>query len=122
MNARIIHHVEYLALTLILVGAALWQRGALGTWFWILLVLPDLIGFGPTMFMRRPERRGALPPVAVPFYNVAHTFTVPMAAWIAILLLAQGDPWPLLGWLIHIAVDRTLGFGLRAADGTQALI
>jgi hypothetical protein len=24
-----------------------------------------------------------------------------------------------LGWLTHIAIDRTFGYGLRAADGTR---
>jgi hypothetical protein len=31
------------------------------------------------------------------------------------------NPWPLLGWAIHISVDRFLGFGLRGDDGGQAV-
>jgi hypothetical protein len=27
----------------------------------------------------------------------------------------------LFGWLLHVAVDRLLGFGLRGDDGGQAL-
>jgi len=38
------------------------------------------------------------------------------------LLLIAGNPWPLLGWLLHISVDRLVGFGLRGEDGGQALI
>lgn len=33
MNVRVVHHVEYLALSLVLVGAALWQKDQLTVWF-----------------------------------------------------------------------------------------
>jgi hypothetical protein len=36
--------------------------------------------------------------------------------------ITGGNPWPLLGWLLHISVDRLVGFGLRGDDGGQALI
>ena len=55
MRARLVHHSEYLALALLLIGAAVWQKDQITAWFW------------------------------------------------------------------HIAVDRTIGDGLRGADGGQAL-
>ena len=45
-----------------------------------------------------------------------------VAVWFALLLLFTGNPWPLLGWLLHISLDRLMGFGLRGDDGGQALI
>jgi hypothetical protein len=52
---------------------------------------------------------------------VWHSFT-PLAIAVALaLLIPLGSAWPLLGWGTHIAVDRLLGFGLRGADGGQAL-
>jgi hypothetical protein len=55
-------------------------------------------------------------------YNVWHTFTLPLVIGVVLILLIPfGSPWPLLGWLIHISVDRFLGFGLRGDDGGQAI-
>lgn len=119
---RVIHHGEYLVLTLLLVGAAIWQRDALTVWFWVLLIAPDVVGFLPSVFYGVAPRGGLIAPQVVPWYNASHTFTIPLLLWAAMVLLALGGGWPLLGWLIHIAADRTLGFGLRGDDGGQALL
>ena len=58
---------------------------------------------------------------AVPVYDAFHTLTVPVALWVA-GVSAGLAPWPLLGWPIHIAAERALGFGLLGPDGGQALI
>ncbi len=121
-RARLLHHVEYLAVLVVLIAAAVWHRGELTAWFWVFLVAPDVVGFAPGLLVGAPPRKGYLPPRAVPWYNLAHTFTLPLAAWAVVLLLTQGDPWPILGWLVHIAADRTLGFGLRGDDGGQAVL
>jgi hypothetical protein len=116
-----IHRVEYLAITLLLVGAAIWQKAEIGGAFWFFLLAPDLFGLVPASLMGRAPARGSLPPRGVWLYNVWHTFTIPVVAWIALLLIFAGNPWPLLGWLLHISADRFLGFGLRGDDGGQAV-
>jgi hypothetical protein len=122
MRARVVHHSEYLALALILVGAAIWQKDQITAWFWFWLVAPDLFGLVPAFLFGAAPAKGHLPPRAVWLYNLWHNFTLPAVVWTALLLLFAGDPWPLLGWLLHIAADRALGFGLRGEDGGQALI
>ncbi|HJW48630.1 MAG TPA: DUF4260 family protein [Candidatus Limnocylindria bacterium] len=122
MRARIVHHSEYLALSLLLIGAAVWQKDQITAWFWFWLLAPDLFGYVPAFFFGRPPAKGYLPPRAVWLYNLWHNFTLPVALFVALLLLFAGNPWPLLGWLLHISVDRLVGFGLRGEDGGQALI
>lgn len=86
------------------------------------LAAPDLFGLVPAMLIGRAPAKGWLPPRGVAVYNVWHTFTVPILAWVVALLLLPLDPWPLLGWLLHVSLDRTIGYGLRGPDGGQALI
>jgi hypothetical protein len=122
MRARIVHHSEYLALSLLLIGAAVWQKDQITAWFWFWLLAPDLFGYVPAFFFGRPPAKEHLPPRAVWLYNLWHNFTLPVALFAALLLLVAGNPWPILGWLLHISVDRLMGFGLRGDDGGQALI
>ena len=88
--------------------------------FWFFLIAPDLPllggmggGLGP----------GRLNPRAVPFYNATHRLWEPLALAAVAPLLPS--PWRFgwlagaAAWLLHIAVDRLLGFGLRDAQGYQ---
>jgi hypothetical protein len=121
-QATAIHRIEYLAASLILVGAAISQKDQLGWAFWLFLLAPDLFGLVPASLLGRAPARGYLPPRGVWLYNVWHTFTLPLVIGVVLILLIPfGSPWPLLGWLIHISVDRFLGFGLRGDDGGQAI-
>ena len=122
MRARIVHHSEYLALALLLIGAAVWQKDQITAWFWFWLAAPDLFGLVPAFLFGASPAKGYLPPRGVWLYNLWHNFTIPVVVWIALLFLLAGNPWPLLGWLLHIAADRTLGFGLRGADGGQGVL
>ena len=121
-QAIAIHRTEYLALALILVGVAIVGKDQLGWVFWLFLLAPDLFGLLPASFMGRAPARGYLPRRGVWLYNVWHSFTPPLVIGVAVMLLIPfGSPWPLLGWAVHISVDRFLGFGLRGDDGGQAL-
>lgn len=120
MTPRLIHVVEYALIAAVLAFVAYARGDQLGVAFWVLLLAPD-IGLVLAPVLGRMPGRGAIPPRAVPIYNIAHTFTVPVVLWLA-SLAAGIAPWPLLGWLIHISADRALGFGLRGPDGGQALI
>jgi phosphotransferase system glucose/maltose/N-acetylglucosamine-specific IIC component len=95
--------------TLLVAGAMLyWMTG--GSWwlFALLLFTPDvsMLGylFGPGI--------GAV------VYNVFHAYPLPVA--LAIFALLVGVPLVLsvaLVWLVHIGLDRLLGYGLKYPDG-----
>lgn len=124
MNAWVIQRSEYLALTLVLIATAIYMRDQLGWAYWVFLVAPDVFGLVPAMFFGKSPGRGYIPPRAVWLYNLWHTFTVPILLWVllALLFTMVGSPWPLLGWLTHISLDRMLGFGLRGSDGGQGFV
>ena len=123
MSARLIHHAEYALLFAALVGVAVWQRDGLVAWvFWPLLLAPDVLGYVPAHFMGTVPEKGALPPRGVWLYNGWHTFVLPLVIGGALTVVSGAVPWSLLGWPIHIALDRALGFGLRAADGRQGVL
>ncbi len=95
-------------------GAAIWA-GLLG------LIGPDLAflaGIG------QPNEPGLLSARAVPAYNPVHRLWLPVIMLAAVIADGQsgGQAAPYvaasLGWLAHIALDRALGFRLRAADGS----
>jgi hypothetical protein len=81
-------------------------------------LMPDL---GLFAGMQRGLQKGQLAPRAVPIYNALHRFVGPVV--LAALTLAGVFPalWlsAALGWALHIAIDRAVGYGLRGADGFQ---
>jgi hypothetical protein len=84
-----------------------------------------VFGVGPDLALLygggRDLAQGQLHPRAVPLYNLVHRFWGPLAlAALAVLglipnLLLIGA----LTWLFHIALDRSVGYGLRTHDGYQ---
>src|SRR5688572_2533633 len=95
--------IEGLAAFAVAVGA-FYMLG--GNWwlFAALILAPDLSMFGLLAGYRVGSR----------VYNVAHTYTLPLAlgtvAWLT------GTGWLVivaLVWIAHIGVDRALGYGLR---------
>lgn len=94
-------------------GAAAWTALAGG------LIAPDLT-FLATAGAREAVSRGQLPRRAVAFYNTAHRTWIPLAlagACAVAPLNAVAVSAFLLGWMLHIAVDRIAGYGLRGKDG-----
>jgi hypothetical protein len=88
-----------------------------GGWHALAFALaPDaalLLGIAPGL------ARGRLHPRAVPLYNALHVFAGPLLlGTVAILWL--GAPWLVgaLAWAAHVAVDRSLGIGLRTPEGS----
>jgi hypothetical protein len=95
-------------------GATLWTAplGLLG---------PDLaflVGIG------QETEHGRLPTKAVAVYNLVHRPWLPLVLVVVVSVdgqsTAQAAPYFVAGlaWLVHIALDRALGFGLRAEDGS----
>ena len=52
-------------------------------------------------------------------YNLTHTILVWGAAFVVLWVLSGAVYLPLLGWLGHIAVDRAVGYGLRAQPSVE---
>lgn len=106
--------VSLLALAISEVG-----KHHLGPWpILFFVVFPDLsflAGAGVK------TEHGRLAPRAVPIYNFVHRPVVPLA----LIAAASFDVVPVfwfvagLSWLVHIAIDRVVGYGLRTADGWQ---
>ena len=87
------------------------------TWFALLFaILPDvalIYGAAPGL------ETGRLHPRAVRFYNVMHSFLIPVALMIVGLWLTPFVFVAGVTWAAHIAWDRGLGYGLRTRAGYQ---
>jgi hypothetical protein len=80
------------------------------TLFWF--IWPDVAAFVPIGFAMRGRRQW--PRWGSTLYNWLHTFLT-WGAVFAIWSVARGSiQWPLLGWAAHLAMDRAVGFTLRA--------
>lgn len=106
--------IGYAALAVALLIACLvvegpwWQAVAFG-------LMPDLALLGG---FSKGLAKGQLHPRWVPFYNALHMFVAPSAVGVAFLALGLSPLGP-LAWALHIAWDRTVGYGLRTRDGFQ---
>ncbi|MEU6672637.1 DUF4260 family protein [Streptomyces sp. NPDC046925] len=85
-------------------------------------IAPDLSFF---VGASGPHRHGQLPRGTVGAYNLVHRPVGPLVWMTVVALLADGPgqnaaPFTFgLAWLLHIALDRSLGYGLRTPDGWQ---
>lgn len=100
-------------------GAILQVQDHGGGWLALgFALMPDL---GLVAGIDRGLQKGQLAPGAVPIYNALHRFVGP--GLLALLVIAGVFPavWlsAALGWALHIAVDRAVGYGLRGSDGFQ---
>jgi Domain of unknown function (DUF4260) len=109
----------YAALTALLLAGAIAEILRDGTGVWQLFAFgaaPDLallVGIGPGL------EKGRLHPRAVPFYNAAHSFWGPAVLAVAAIALPAAWLVGALGWALHIALDRSVGYGMRTRDGFQ---
>jgi hypothetical protein len=115
-----LRRVASAALTSVLLAALVLAVADNGSWAAALLgaVGPDialLLGGGAGL------ARGQLHPRAVPFYNAAHRFWGPIALVAAASAGLVGPAFLVggLAWALHVALDRTVGYGLRDRDGFQ---
>ena len=103
MKPKLLLHFEGAAV--LLVASYLYYHTE-ASWrlFAALFLVPDLSMFGYLI----NRKVGAI------FYNLAHTYTAPLLAWL-ILLIIQQSPlyWLVLIWFAHIGWDRLLGYGLK---------
>lgn len=83
------------------------QTGASWWLFAILILAPDLSMLG----YLKDTKLGAR------CYNAAHTYLAPAILWGVLTLAGEplADPLALI-WVVHIAFDRVLGYGLKYPD------
>ncbi len=65
------------------------------------------------------DGQGRLNPAAVRAYNASHALVGPALLGLAGVLASPAALAAAALWLSHIGIDRALGYGLRAADGSQ---
>jgi hypothetical protein len=65
--------------------------------------------------------QGQLNPRAVPIYNAVHRFGLPALLIALASLDVIGLAWFIAGlaWALHVSLDRSVGYGLRDANGFQ---
>jgi hypothetical protein len=86
---------------------------------------PVAFGAGPDLALLlgagRDLERGLLHPRAVPAYNLLHRLWGPLALGVVAVAAGLSPVWVVgaLAWALHVAVDRTVGYGLRTPDGFQ---
>lgn len=88
------------------------------TWPWLVAFalapdLPLLAGMG------HGGVHGRINPRAVPAYNALHIYGGPMLLGVAAPALGPAALTAALAWGLHIAIDRSVGYGLRDRAGDQ---
>lgn len=109
-----LYRAEYGAISIAIIGYLVWRGLFVGgvdvfqTIFWVLF--PDLVSFIPVGLS---SKRREWPLWGVYLYDAVHN----VIAWGLVFALFwftfRIPSWPLFGWLGHITVDRTVGYGLR---------
>lgn len=108
-------------LAALLLAAIILEAVGHGTGYWQIAtfaVAPDValfLGVGTGL------AKGQLHPRAVAVYNLMHRFWGPLllAALASFGVISFGFFIGALAWGFHIAVDRSVGYGLRTRDGFQ---
>jgi hypothetical protein len=116
-----VRRVAFGVVAALLLAVAVLEAVNHGTGYWQLAAF----GFGPDIALLlgvgKGVEKGRLHPRAVRLYNLVHRF------WGPLLLVALGAAGviPLgylvggLAWAFHVALDRSVGYGLRTRDGYQ---
>lgn len=111
------YRIEYAVLTLVILGLLMW-RGFLTDSFglfeivltFFLALMPDVVFLVMAPYMKK----GKWPSWGSDVYNVFHSW-VPWFVVAGSMYAITGDLfWPLLGWALHLSLDRTTGYYLRA--------
>jgi hypothetical protein len=118
---RSFERAAYATLAASLLASVVYEALERGASDWLIVAFaigPDLaafLGFGKGL------AKGQLHPRAVRTYNAMHRFIAPIG--LAVLVVCGLAPHVLfagaLAWSFHIALDRTVGYGLRTHDGFQ---
>jgi|SRR5579862_3062587 len=112
---------EYALISLVIVGYLVWSYRSGISWVALAVliffaILPDLVPFVPIgLYSSKDAEKSAWPSWGAALYNTFHTILL-WALVFGIVWIVLGAPYlPLFGWLLHITLDRSMGFTLRAA-------
>lgn len=115
------YRAEYAVISAVIIGYLAWWSLRFGGIEWLYIVFwfvfPDLASFVP---MGLSSERRQWPSWGASLYNIFHTILVWVVVFAGAWILFGAAYWPLLGWLGHITIDRTAGYGLRASRQTIA--
>jgi hypothetical protein len=103
----------------LIVGAAATVAAVMLGSLWLLAawVAPDLAILAGGV--KAVDGQGRMSPAAVRGYNASHALAGPAALGLLSVLGVPGVLAVAALWLSHIGIDRSLGYGLRAPDGSQ---
>jgi hypothetical protein len=113
--------LAYAALAALLLTAIVLEVFEHDTGYWQIATF----GFAPDMALfygaSKGLTKGQLHPRAVGAYNLMHRVWGPLAmlAPAAFGLIGLGFFIGALAWAFHVALDRSIGYGLRTRDGFQ---
>ena len=131
LSSRWLWTLVWVALTAF-IGFELAKHGYVGATGDAVILTASAVGFfiAPDLTfltgLGDPVSKRMMSPRAVPYYNAMHRIEPPLILTVGIGVLIA--PLGLLGiaafigglsWMAHIAMDRTAGYGLRNADGSQ---
>lgn len=90
--------------------------------FVVFAILPDM------PILRGFQSNGIMRVQYVRLYNILHSTWIPLALMLSAMLPLPPLGWGLrpglelflagIAWLLHISIDRAVGFGMRERDGT----
>jgi hypothetical protein len=120
-SARRLRRSAYAVLALALLGVVVYLVAATSAPWWQAVafgVAPDIALFAG---LGSGLAKGQLHPRAVPLYNALHRFWGPLALALvaAVGLIPSAFLVGALAWALHVALDRSVGYGLRTPDGFQ---
>jgi hypothetical protein len=119
-RSTIVRRAAYGMAAMLLLAAAMIEIFTNDAGWWQFFAL----GFGPDIALfagiSSSLEKGQLHPRAVPLYNALHSFRWPaLLAVAAVIWLPLGWLAGALAWGLHIALDRSIGYGPRTHDGFQ---
>lgn len=109
-----LYRAEYAAISVAILGYLVWRGlfaggvSVLQTIFWA--VFADLVAFIP---IGLSSKRQEWPNWGAYLYDAVHNVITWGLVFMVVWIIFQAPSWPMFGWLGHITVDRTVGYGLR---------
>ena len=109
-----LYRAEYAVISVVIAGYLIWRAFFAGgidllqTFMWV--IFPDLVAFMP---IGLSSKKREWPGWGAYVYDCVHSVITWGVVFSVFWLVFRVPSWPLFGWIGHITVDRTVGYGLR---------